>query len=110
VTSEAFQRRPLPAVFRLLAIALGALHTWAAIASYSMSEDGISYLDMGDAYLRGDWTMAVNSVWSPLYSWILGLAMRVFRPPMRWEFPVVQWSTSPSIWVLWSASSSSGDN
>jgi hypothetical protein len=90
VTGEAFQRRPLRAVFRLLAVALGALHTWAAIISYSMSEDGISYLDMGDAYLRGDWHMAVNSVWSPLYSWALGLAMRVFRPPMRWEFPLVQ--------------------
>jgi hypothetical protein len=90
VTSEAFQRRWLRAVFQSLAIALGALHTWAAIASYSMSEDGISYLDMGDAYLRGDWGMAVNSVWSPLYSWALGLAMRVFEPPMRWEFALVQ--------------------
>jgi len=55
-----------------------------------MSEDGISYLDIGDAYLRGDWTTAVNSVWSPMYSWILGLIMRLARPSMRWEFPVVQ--------------------
>jgi hypothetical protein len=90
LTSEAFQRRWLPVAFRLLAITLGALHTWAAVVSHSMSEDGISYLDMGDAYLRSDWTTAVNSVWSPMYSWILGLVMRLVRPSMRWEFPVVQ--------------------
>jgi len=90
LTNEAFQRRWLPVALRLLAITLGALHTWAAVVSYSMSEDGISYLDIGDAYLRGDWTTAVNSVWSPMYSWILGLIMRLARPSMRWEFPVVQ--------------------
>jgi hypothetical protein len=89
-TSEAFQQRWLPAVFRLLAVALGSIHTWAAIVSYSMSEDGINYLDIGDAYIRGDWNMALNSVWSPLYSWILGPIMRLSSPSMRWEFAVVQ--------------------
>lgn len=54
-----------------------------------MSEDGISYLDMGDAFLRGDFEMAVNSVWSPLYALILGTALRVTRPGMEWEFAVV---------------------
>lgn len=84
------RRRWLPTLFRLLAITLGALHAWAAITSYSMSEDGISYLDMGDAYMRGDWAMALNSVWSPMYSWILGLVSRLAKPSMRWEFAVVQ--------------------
>jgi hypothetical protein len=79
----------LPTFFRLLAVGLGGLHTWAAAAQQSMSEDGISYLDMGDAYWRGDWGMAINTVWSPFYSWILGLTMKVLRPPMGWEFPVV---------------------
>jgi hypothetical protein len=74
---------------RLLAIGLGALHAWTAAVQQSMSEDGISYLDMGDAYLRGDWSMAINSVWSPLYAWVLGLAMKVLQPSMAWEFPVV---------------------
>jgi hypothetical protein len=77
-------------IFLVSAIALAALHTWAAITTYSMSEDGISYLDVGDAYMRGDWNMALNSVWSPMYSWILGAAMRLLNPSMRWEFPVVQ--------------------
>lgn len=54
-----------------------------------MNADGIAYLDIGDAYMRGDWQNAINPVWSPLYSWILGLVMSVIRPPMAWEFAVV---------------------
>ena len=76
-------------LLRLLAVMLGAMHTWAAVRSHSMNADGISYLDIGDAYLRGDWSAAINSVWSPLYSWILGLALKVTAPSMEWEFPVV---------------------
>lgn len=74
----------------LLAVFLGALHTWAAVSNFSMNADGISYLDIGDAYWRGDWQNAINPVWSPLYSWVLGAAMYVFRPSLRWEFPLVQ--------------------
>jgi hypothetical protein len=75
--------------FRSLALLLAGLHTWAAATSYSMNADGISYLDIGDAYMRGDWATAVNPVWSPLYSWILGPVMALFKPSMRWEFPLV---------------------
>ena len=74
---------------RVAVLALGAAHAWAAISRQSMNEDGISYLDMGDAYLRGDWGMAVNSVWSPLYSWILGTAGALVEPSLHWEFPLV---------------------
>ena len=54
-----------------------------------MNADGINYLDIGDAYMRCDFEVAINSVWSPLYSWILGAVMAVVQPSMRWEFPVV---------------------
>ena len=47
------------------------------------------YLDMGDAYLRGDWNMAINSYWSPFYSWLLGLAILVLKPLPYWEFSIV---------------------
>jgi hypothetical protein len=76
-------------LFRLLAIGLGMLHVYAAITSQSMNADGISYLDIGDAYFRTDWVNAINPVWSPLYSWILGFVNFVIRPSMEWEFPVV---------------------
>lgn len=76
-------------LFRLLAVVLGAVLAAAAALRQSMSEDGISYLDMGDAFLRGDWAMAINAVWSPLYSWILGTAMWIVAPSPRWEIPLV---------------------
>lgn len=76
-------------LFRLLAIGLGVLHVYAAIKSQSMNADGISYLDIGDAYFRADWANAINPVWSPLYSWILGFANLVIQPSIQWEFPVV---------------------
>lgn len=76
-------------LFRVLAIGLGVLHVYAAIKSQSMNADGISYLDIGDAYFRADWVNAINPVWSPLYSWILGFANFVIRPSIQWEFPVV---------------------
>lgn len=76
-------------LFRVMAVVLGALHTYAAIRSRSMNADGIAYLDIGDAYFRADWNTAINAVWSPLYSWILGLVNFIVKPPMQWEYPTV---------------------
>lgn len=76
-------------LFRLLAIGLAGMQVWAAISSQSMNPDGISYLDIGDAYFRADWENAINPVWSPFYSWLLGFANLVFKPPMPWQFPTV---------------------
>src|SRR6266851_1574396 len=73
--------------FWLLAAVLGGFHAWAS--RYSMNPDGIVYLDMADAYLGRDWGTALISYRSPLYPWILGLAMALFKPPPLWEFPVV---------------------
>ena len=53
-----------------------------------MNPDGLSYLDMGEAYLRGDWRMAINAYWSPLYSWLLGSALKLLKPTPSWEFPL----------------------
>lgn len=82
-----YHQHQLRAFFWFVAVALGALHAWAT--RHVMHPDGISYLDMGDAYLRDDWGMAINACWSPFYSWILGLAMFVLKPPPYWEFSVV---------------------
>ena len=79
----------LRAGFLLFAIVLGIIHTWAAISSDSMNADGIAYLDVADAYLRQDWSTAINPVWSPLYSWVLAVALAIFRPTMFQEFGLV---------------------
>jgi hypothetical protein len=71
-----------------VALIVGLGRAWAG--RHLMNPDGVSYLDLGDAYLQGDWQAAVNALWSPLYSWILGLGLKVLQPSMEWEFPAVR--------------------
>jgi hypothetical protein len=71
----------------LVALALGAAQAWAT--RFTMNPDGVSYLDIGDAYWRGDWHNAINAYWSPLYSWILGFFLKVLKPSIYWEYPLV---------------------
>ncbi|HYE65709.1 MAG TPA: hypothetical protein VD966_09000, partial [Pyrinomonadaceae bacterium] len=85
ISVEPRRERSLEAILWLTAIVVGALQAWAG--RYAVGSDGISYLDMGDAYLRGDWQMAVNAYWSPLYSWLLGAMMLLLKPSPYWEFP-----------------------
>lgn len=47
-------------------LALGALHTY--FFRHVIHSDGIAYLDIASAYLRGDVPNAINAYWSPLYS------------------------------------------
>ena len=70
----------------VLTISFGLVHTWAG--RYSMSPDGISYLDVGSAFFRRDWFGAFNAYWSPLYAWTQGVAIGLINPSSRWEFPV----------------------
>jgi hypothetical protein len=69
------------------AIGLGVLHTWHG--RYVMNPDGLAYLDIGEAYLQGDWQRAINAYWSPLYAWLLGLVMLIVKPQPYWESSVV---------------------
>ena len=71
----------------LVCLVLGAVQAW--LLRYSMISDGISYLDIGDAYFRGDWNSAINAYWSPVYSWCVGLALYLFKPSIWWEFITV---------------------
>jgi len=66
---------------------LVALDLWANRDLFD--PEGITYLDMADAYLRGDWRAALVGLWNPLYSWLLALVMVVFHPSGRWEFTAV---------------------
>lgn len=51
-----------------------------------MNPDGLSYMDMGNAYAQGDWHNALNTYWSPFYSWLLGITLRVIKPSRYWHF------------------------
>ena len=51
--------------------------------------EGITFLDMADAYRRGAWRAALIPAWSPLYPFLLWLMMLFFNPSAQWEFTVV---------------------
>lgn len=87
--SSSRKKHSLAAIFLLLTILLGLLQAWA-YRQNSSSDDLISYLDIGDAYLRGEWRTAINGYWSPLYSWILALSLHILRPSAYWEFFTVK--------------------
>ena len=66
----------------LLAVA-GLAQAW--FYRHRIIADGISYLDIAKYYAQGNWSAALNSYWSPLYSWLLALAMVCLRPSSYWE-------------------------
>src|SRR5205823_695282 len=87
VTFRGASRVPLVRWFWALCTLLAAVEAW--LARFDMYSDGVSYLDLSDAFRTGHWQAAVNAYWSPLYPFLLGMASAVFRPTPYWEFPVV---------------------
>ena len=71
-----------------ISLLLGFAQAWAN--RFYMGNDGISYLDMAGACLRGDWHAAINGSWNPLYAWLIGLEFFVLHPSAYWEYPAVQ--------------------
>jgi hypothetical protein len=69
------------------AIILGAAQAW--ISRYDLTNDTVSYLDMGDYFFHGHAAAIVNGIWSPLYAIVLGLTLVVFKPGIRTEYPAV---------------------
>lgn len=61
-------------MFLVLALAFA----WVDGAAWSRRTgwDIVSYLDLGDAFLRGDWKAALSTYWSPLYGIIFAIARR----------------------------------
>ena len=82
-TPEARTRR----IFLALSVVLGFLQAWAS--RMNIVSDTVSYLDIGDFIWHGHWSLAVNGLWNPLYSAILGVAVGLFRPSLYWEYPLV---------------------
>src|ERR1700733_2292986 len=71
-----------------ISLALGLAQTWAN--RFYMGNDVVSYLDIVDAYLRGDLHAAINSSWNPLYAWFISLDFLIFPPSPYWEYPAIQ--------------------
>ena len=75
-------------LFWTATILVAAFLTWSGWFGFSV--DGLSYLDIADAYRRHDWATAINAYWSPLYSWVLALGLGILKPSSYWLFPAIQ--------------------
>lgn len=71
-----------------ISLMLGFVHFW--MGRYAMNADGMSYLDVGDAFFHHDWAGAFNGWWSPLYPWLIGTVLGIAKPSASSEFPLVQ--------------------
>lgn len=74
-------------VFRSIALLLGA--TQLVLARNGFGPDSRSYSEIARAYLRHDWTMAINAYWSPLYPWLIAFTLQLGKPALRREFPLL---------------------
>lgn len=86
-TRAAQRRLLLLTTLWTVAALLGALHSWKF--REAMNPDGISYLDMADAWSRSGWRAMINGYFSPLYAILLGAGLKVLSPPPYHEFPAV---------------------
>lgn len=73
--------------FWLFASLAGLVQAWQY--RFWIEPDGLNYLDVASAYLRHDWSTAINSYWSPLYSWLLAATFYMIRPSPFWESTVL---------------------
>jgi hypothetical protein len=56
---------------------------------FAIGPDGVSYLDLSDAVVTGQWSRLLNLYWSPLYPVLIGIARVVSRAGAEFEIPVV---------------------
>ena len=82
---EQSAKRRWIALLCLLCTLFMTMQAWAG--RYAMNPDGISYLDMADRLLQGDFSTLVHPYWSPLYPTLLAIALKL-SPASAPEFPV----------------------
>ena len=66
-----------------LSVVFGLSQAWAW--RFYIEPDGVSYIEIAHAYIQRDFGHAISSYWSPLYSWLLALALSVGHVPEYWE-------------------------
>ena len=78
-------------IARATLVVIAALQAW--MFRHEISPDGVAYLDLSDAILRGEPGQLVNGYWSPLYPILIGFLRALVSPTAlsepRWEFAIV---------------------
>jgi hypothetical protein len=73
--------------FWALGTLLGLAEAW--VSRRGIVNDTISYLDMGDYFFHGHPAAIINGVWGPLYAFLLGATLAIFKPSLYKEYPAV---------------------
>lgn len=73
-------------LFWAATIVFGIAQCWST--RHTLSPDGLSYLDIAQAYARLDWPQTLSAYWSPLYPVLVGFGLLVVRPSAEWQLPV----------------------
>lgn len=68
-------------------LALAAFQAYAQ--RFVIGPDGISYLDLSDAVVTGNWSRLLNLYWSPLYPALIGIGRVISGAGPQHEIPVV---------------------
>jgi hypothetical protein len=79
--------RKVRAAAWVLLLGLAGVQAWSS--RFYPTPDGVSYMDLSDAVLSGQWRELFNAYWSPLYPILIGVLRAVLRPTPYWEFGVV---------------------
>ena len=69
-------------------VLIAALESWTH--RFIIYSDGLSYLDIADAYAGGYWRDALNAYWSPLYSWLLAAGKLLAGSSPQRELAILQ--------------------
>jgi hypothetical protein len=77
----------LIAALAALSLVIGAISAW--LSRSAMNPDGISYLDLSDRFLAGNFTGIVNGYWGPVYAALLAAVRFLLRPTAPLEFRAV---------------------
>lgn len=80
------ERRLISAVF-IVSLVIGAISAW--LSRSVMNPDGISYLDLSDRLLAGNFSGIVNGYWGPVYTALLAAVRFLMRPTASLEFRAV---------------------
>ena len=86
-SSETVHNLRIRIVFWAIGAALGFSQAW----SFRLDADDntVTYLDIGSYFFHGHPSAIINGFWSPLYSFLFGLTITLFKPSLYWEYPVV---------------------
>lgn len=83
-------RDPLWWLQAALIVSILCIGLFSALVGFRINGDGVSYVEIAEAYARGDGRVAVNAYWSPLYSWVLAAFFAASWPPSPWEYFFVE--------------------